>query len=92
MKDVRERFLKDVDAKHIAREAYHKSIISEEHVTRIEKAESTKAANEILFMHLYQQATQSSLEKVCKIMTDATGYTKMQNFGETLRDKVSTHL
>ena len=49
-----------------------------------------KAANEILFTHLLQQATQSSLEDLCKIMISAKGYRKMKEFGQKLLGKVST--
>ena len=78
-----------MNSKHIASEAYHKDIISEEHVTSIKEAKSVKAANEILFDHLLQQATRSSLENLCQIMISANGYAKMKAFGQELRDKVS---
>ena len=48
-----------------------------------------KEANEILFDHLLQQATQSSLEDLCKIMISANGYAKMKEFGQELLGKVS---
>ena len=89
LKDARDQFLKDVDAQYIASEARHKDIISEEHETRIVKADSVKAANEILFTHLRQQATQCSLKEFCSILINSKGYAKMREFGEALRGKVS---
>lgn len=89
LKDLREQFLRDVHAKHIASDACHKEIISEEHETRIDEAKSVKDANMILFKHLLQQGTQSSLEELCDIMIRAKGYRKMNEFGQTLRTKVS---
>ena len=49
-----------------------------------------KAANEVLFIHLLQQATRSSLEDLCQIMISAKGYRRMKEFGQELLGKVST--
>ena len=62
---------------------------SEEQETSIHEAKSTKTANEVLFMHLLQQATLSSLKKLCSIMNSAKGYARMREFGQMLCDKVS---
>ena len=48
-----------------------------------------KDANTILLKHLCQQATQSTLDKLCEIMISAKGYDRMIEFGRTLRTKVS---
>ena len=58
-------------------------------MTRIKEAKSDKEANEILFTHLYKQATPSDLEHLVAIMIGAKGYRRMNEFGKTLRDKVS---
>ena len=92
LKDVRDQFLKDVDAKHIASDIRFEGIISDEHETRITNANSVRVANEILFTHLCKQATPSGLEKLCSIMIRAKGYEQMQKFGKVLRDKVSSYL
>ena len=89
LKSVRDRFLTDVDAQHIASEACHQRIISEEHETSIREAKSTKKANEILYKHLCQQATKEKLEKLCRIMTEDEAYAKMREFGQMLQQKVS---
>ena len=89
LKGVRGRFLTDVDAKHIASEACYQCIISEEHATRISKAESKEKANEILYKHLCRQATKEKLEKLCQIMTKDEVYARMREFGQMLQKKVS---
>ena len=89
MRDVRDRFLKDIDAKHIARDAFHKDIIAEGHVTKIQEAKSVREANEILFVHVFQQTTMSSLKELCLIMICAKGYARMSEFGQMLHDEVS---
>lgn len=89
LKGVRDRFLTDVDAKRIASEARHKGIISKEHETSINEAKSKEKANEILFAHLCDQATQATLKKLCPIMTKDEAYAKMREFGQMLYEKVS---
>ena len=89
LKNTRNQFLEKVNAKHIAGKVCHEEIISEEQETMIKQATSVTAANEILFTHLLQQATLSSLKELCSIMTSAKGYARMREFGQMLRDKVS---
>ena len=91
LNNARDQFLDNVDAKQIASKARHECIISEEHETRIIEAQSTKAANEVLFTHLLQQTTQPRLKKLCSIMISAKAYARMSEFGQKLLDKVSTY-
>ena len=89
LKDVRNQFLTDVNAKYIASDTRFGGIIPGEIETEIKEARSRKNANDILFTHLYNQAIPPDLDSLSSIMIGAEGYRKMQAFGKELHDKVS---
>lgn len=78
----------NVDAKAIARAALNDGIIPESVQSDILGAKAKDAANYILFEHLRSQAKLEDLRKLCKIMTEAKGCSKMMDFGKKLRSRL----
>ena len=89
LNNVHDKFMEDVDARSIASDAHHKGIIAVEHESMIKNAKSKKEANDVLFTHLLDQATLSSLKKLCSIMINTEGYARMNEFGHMLQKEVS---
>ena len=84
-------FRRHVDATAIARDALRKGIIPEKVKNDVLDAKTQDDANDFLFRHLCSQATLEDLRKLCNIMKEAKGYSKMNAFGEKLQaelDKV----
>ena len=91
LKSLLNDFKKNVDATAIARDACREGIIPERVKNRILHAEAQDDANDCLFGHLCSQATLEDLKRLCGILKEADGYSKMIAFGGTLQaelDKV----
>ena len=86
---------KDVDAAAIALRAQSMRIIPEKVKNEILDAKTQDDATFYLFQHLCSQATLADLRKLCSILKEADGYSKMNTFGKTLQtelDKVRWYI
>ena len=88
LNEVRDEFLRHVDAKAIASDVLDKAIIPEKVETEINDSKSLEGANKVLFVHLRRQAIPEDLLHLCGIMKESTGYRKMQRFGEKLQARL----
>ena len=85
---IRDEFLRHVDAKAIASYVRGEDIIPEKVETEIKDSKSLGDANNVLLVHLKNQALPEDLLHLCRIMKESTGYRKMQRFGEKLEARL----
>ena len=88
LNEVREEFLRHMDAKAIASKLQGEDIIPEKVQTEIKDSKSLGEANNALLVHLKNQAIPEDLLRLCVIMKESKGYRKMQKFGEELQARL----
>ena len=84
----RERFIRDMDAKEIAVTLKQERVIPEGIATDIANARSKKKANEVLYDHLYSQASEDDLKRLFKLCSEEEGYSKMNAFGKDMLEEL----
>ena len=80
-----ERFIEVVAANEIARGLYRRKVIPQSIMKRIEKSDSDKYSQELLFDHLKQHGDVGSLKGFCEEAILADGYPKMQKLGHDMK-------
>ena len=84
----REHFIRDMDAKEIAVTLKQERVIPEGIATDIANARSKKKANEVLYDHLYSQASEDDLKRLFKLCSEEEGYSKMNAFGKDMLEEL----
>ena len=88
LNEVRDEFIRHVDAKAIASDVLDKAIIPEKVETEIKDSKSLDDANKVLLVHLRRQSRPKDLLHLCRIMKESKGYQQMQGFGEKLQARL----
>ena len=88
LREVRDDFIRCVDARAIAQKARMEKVIPEAVEIKINKSESLDTAKQVLFKHLHDQVTLEGLRPFCSIMIESEGYHLMQKFGMGLLAKL----
>ena len=83
-----EIFMTCAGAKEVASELRRKRVIPERVENEIKGALDRKAANGLLYDHLYAQGTFQTLEIVCDVFIQEQGYPRMNNLGERMKKEL----
>ena len=81
----------DMDARDIALELFLDEAIPEGVKTDIQKARDARSANLLLYDHLLNQASLSTLTSVCDVMSEADGMDKMKSLGRRMKDELQQY-
>ena len=88
LEKYRELFISDMDAKEIALTLKQIGVIPEGIATDIANARSKKAANEVLYGHLFSQASEDGLKRLFEVCSEEKGYSKMNAFGKDMLEEL----
>ena len=81
----------DMDARDIALELYHDEAIPEGVKTNIQNARDAKSANLLLYDHLLNQASLSTLTNVCGVMSEVEGMDRMKSLGRRMKEELQQY-
>ena len=84
-----EIFMTSAGAKEVASKLRRRKVIPEGVETMIKRALDRETANGHLYDHLYAQGTFQTLEIVCDVFIEEEGYTRMNQLGRKMKEKLS---